>query len=208
MSNDSSSSTSVIYKDIPDWPNYRAGSDGTIWSCKVRGGKGKIGTTWRQMKPHKKFRDTCCYYAIILCNNKKSQLIYVHKLILEAFIGPRPEGMECCHNDGNGLNNNLSNIRWDTKKGNCLDRIKHGTQVRGVQCHFSKLDDNKIREIRLLYSMGSYSYVQLAKQYGVVDDSISNIIKGLTWRHVGELPSLEDQVFLKNLLSRLESDEN
>ena len=56
--------------------------------------------------------------------------------------------------------------------------------------------------------MGSYSYVQLAKQYGVVDDSISNIIKGLTWRHVGELPSLEDQVFLKNLLSRLESDEN
>lgn len=52
---------------------------------------------------------------------------YVHTLVLEAFRGPRPIGMECCHNNGNGHDNHLSNLRWDTPSSNNKDKVRHGT---------------------------------------------------------------------------------
>ena len=51
----------------------------------------------------------------------------VHRLVLEAFVGPCPKGMECCHEDGVRTNNRLSNLRWDTRKANHADAIRHGT---------------------------------------------------------------------------------
>lgn len=46
----------------------------------------------------------------------------VHRLVLEAFVGACPEGMECCHGDSNRAKNALSNLRWDTHQANCLER--------------------------------------------------------------------------------------
>ncbi len=63
------------------------------------------------------------YYAVWL--GKKPW--YVHNLVLLAFVGPRPDDYQCCHNDGNPLNNNLENLRWDTRSANMLDTIRHGT---------------------------------------------------------------------------------
>jgi len=51
----------------------------------------------------------------------------VHRLVLAAFAGPCPPGKEGCHNDGNPLNNHISNLRWDTRRENNIDSIKHGT---------------------------------------------------------------------------------
>lgn len=56
---------------------------------------------------------------------------YIHRLVLEAFIGRCPRGLEACHNDGKHLNNRLSNLRWDTHASNMADTAKHG--VRRVQ---------------------------------------------------------------------------
>ena len=59
---------------------------------------------------------------------------YVHHLVLEAFVGPRPEGTEACHGDGNGTNNKLANLRWDTHAENIKDSVSHGTfwpKIRG-----------------------------------------------------------------------------
>jgi len=55
---------------------------------------------------------------VLLCNNIKKTNAYVHRLVLEAFVGPCPDGMECCHNDGDRTNNRLENLRWDTHKNN------------------------------------------------------------------------------------------
>src|SRR5512139_282070 len=61
---------------------------------------------------------------------------YVHRLVLEAFIGQCPSGMEACHNDGNRGNNALSNLRWDTRSSNGHDAVGHGThwQTRKTTC--------------------------------------------------------------------------
>jgi hypothetical protein len=37
---------------------------------------------------------------------------YVHVLVLETFIGPRPDGYEADHIDHDGMNNHLPNLRW------------------------------------------------------------------------------------------------
>lgn len=50
----------------------------------------------------------------------------VHHLVLLAFVGPRPDAMEGCHNDGDPANNRVGNIRWDTRSANCYDRVRHG----------------------------------------------------------------------------------
>lgn len=43
----------IVYRDIPNWPHYRACTDGTIWSRKRKGGNdrsaGKTGDTWRKL---------------------------------------------------------------------------------------------------------------------------------------------------------------
>lgn len=60
----------------------------------------------------------------------------VHSLVLEAFVGPRPNGMECCHRDGDRGNAALSNLRWDTRSANTKDAVAHGTNAhaRKVRC--------------------------------------------------------------------------
>lgn len=59
----------------------------------------------------------------------------VHALVLEAFIGPRPHGLEGCHNDGDASNNRASNLRWDTRSENALDSVRHGTDPQAARTH-------------------------------------------------------------------------
>lgn len=50
--------------------------------------------------------------------------IYVHRIVLEAFVGACPPGMECLHGDDNPAHNMLSNLRWGTRSENLLDRYR------------------------------------------------------------------------------------
>lgn len=60
----------------------------------------------------------------------------VHRLVLEAFVGLCPEGMEACHGNGVRSDNRLDNLRWDTRRENHLDIIRHGhnRQVNKTHC--------------------------------------------------------------------------
>ena len=66
------------------------------------------------------------YPIVMLWRNNKSKTLYVHRLVLEAFVGPCPDGMECCHHNDDPLDNRLSNLRWDDRKGNMSDMIRLG----------------------------------------------------------------------------------
>lgn len=50
----------------------------------------------------------------------------VHRLVLEAFVGPCPDGLEACHWDDDPANNHLSNLRWDTSVANKRDMDRNG----------------------------------------------------------------------------------
>lgn len=70
--------------------------------------------------------------------NGKLHYRYVHRLVLEAFVGPCPDGMECCHSNGNPADNRVENLRWDTPSANTIDAFRHGTRVpvrvKGTHC--------------------------------------------------------------------------
>lgn len=59
----------------------------------------------------------------------------VPTLVLTAFVGPRPAGLDGCHNDGDASNNRLSNLRWDTRSANCHDRVRHGKDRKRARTH-------------------------------------------------------------------------
>lgn len=60
----------------------------------------------------------------------------VHRLVLEAFVGPCPEGQQACHADDDKANNSLINLRWDSPSANAADMRRNGrnAQVRKTEC--------------------------------------------------------------------------
>ena len=62
----------------------------------------------------------------------------VHSLVAAAFIGPRPDGMHVCHNDGDRNNNSVGNLRYDTPSANSLDVVKHGNHYLANRTHCSQ----------------------------------------------------------------------
>lgn len=66
------------------------------------------------------------YYTVRLCGKTRT----VHSLVLEAFIGPKPDGLAACHGpDFDTSNNRLSNLRWDTYYANNAERRMGGNSA-------------------------------------------------------------------------------
>ncbi|MDP7729539.1 HNH endonuclease [Mycobacterium sp. TY813] len=62
----------------------------------------------------------------------------MHHLVLEAFVGPRPPGLEGCHGNGDPADNSVANLRWDTRSANVFDSVRHGTHNHASRTHCSK----------------------------------------------------------------------
>lgn len=101
-------------------------------------------------------------------------------LVAEAFIGPRPEGLETCHNDGVALNDRGGNLRYDTPKNNTADKIAHGTHQRGEAVSTARLTEEIVRVIKY----GRAPADVLAARYDVHPGHINNIRRGVRWAHV------------------------
>ena len=107
----------------------------------------------------------------------------VHRLVAAAFLGEPPEGHYACHNDGNRQNNHYSNLRYDTPKSNQGDRRTHGTDRRGSQMPWAKLDEDKVRTIKQRLAKGA-ALQSLADEYDVCKATIYLIQTGKNWKHV------------------------
>lgn len=116
-----------------------------------------------------------------LSKGNKKYFRKVHRLVLEAFVGPRPEGMECCHYNGDPADNRLENLRWDTSKGNTSDSIRHGTVRRGEEAA-TKLTESDVRAIRA--AAGEHSLTQIASRFGISFSMAGRIIRRERWSHV------------------------
>ena len=77
----------------------------------------------------------CAYMTVGLTRDNKHRRFFVHRLVLMAFVGPCPEGMEACHNNGVADDNRISNLRWDTPSENIRDLVRHGTHPHASKTH-------------------------------------------------------------------------
>lgn len=75
------------------------------------------------------------YLQVTLTKHGVCRTHKVHRLVLEGFVGPCPEGMESCHGNGVRSDNRAMNLRWGTPQDNADDRMSHGTQKGLAQTH-------------------------------------------------------------------------
>ena len=173
------------YKIVPGYPEYRVGDDGSVWSrYSSRGNPGcKLTDNWKQLKPSL----ANGYPVVNLCSGGLRRMWRVHILVMLAFKGPAPAGMEVCHEDGNPGNPKLDNLRYDTRKGNMADQLRHGTRNRGEKQGHVKLTADQVRTIRREYAAGGISQYKLAARYGVCVMNINQIIKRKSWAWLSDV---------------------
>lgn len=112
-------------REIPGYPGYFVDIDGTVWSSKLKGGNdrapGRRGAL-RRLTVHRTDKGYC---RVNLDVEGTNQSRLVHQLVLEAFVGPKPDGCEGCHYpDHDKSNNRLENLRWDTHAENERDAYR------------------------------------------------------------------------------------
>ncbi len=83
----------------------------------------------------KSWLDHFGYVRVSICIDGKPRQRRVHHLVLEAFVGPRPERMECRHLDGDPANNRLDNLAWGTASENAQDNVRHKTHHSARKTH-------------------------------------------------------------------------
>jgi predicted XRE-type DNA-binding protein len=169
----------VGYCDVPEFPGYRVGTDGSAWRLKSNG-------QWKQLhgRRHKKG-----YRVVTLRRAGVAYDRLVHRLILECFVGPCPDGKEACHDpDPRRDNNALTNLRWDTPKANQADRKKHGTSNEGERHGLAKLTEEQVRLIVSLCEQGEIGQRQIGDLFGVSSGTVNQIWTGRRWQYLRLVP--------------------
>ena len=106
--------TTEEWRPIPGYPDYEASSLGRIASVKrgerqvLAGGRTDTG-----------------YRNVLLYTDGVRVGARVHALVALTFHGPRPEGLEVRHLDGDQLNNAATNLRYGTHEENMQDQRRH-----------------------------------------------------------------------------------
>lgn len=151
----------VPMKPIPSAPNYFALSTGRIVRYKtIKNPSHAFGNRREKYYYLRTIRGK--RESVTLFVDGKSIQKSVHRLILEAFDGPCPDGMEARHLNGNKLDNRLRNLAWGTRKENMQDRTKHGT------AKLSHEDIYRIRQLR-----GQSFQKDIAKKFNVSRSYVS-----------------------------------
>lgn len=182
--------TGVCYRtlDFLGFPGYRVGDDGSVWSRKEherirssRGGtRSVLGKKWRRIAINATARGG--YPRTTLMSPQGNKGFRVHQLVLLAFTGPSPNNQECCHKDGNPTNNNITNLRWGTRKENAGDRVRHGRQPKGESSVRSTLTEAAVRDIWL--NRGKVCQRLLAKKHNTSMSTIGHIHNRRVWTHI------------------------
>lgn len=163
---------------------YEVSDMGRVRSLDRLRANGKLLMRGRVLKPHPNSKSG--YLNVVLSRGTKLTRL-VHSLVLRAFVGPCPEGMECCHDDGNSGNCKLSNLRWDTHKNNNADKSRHGTMLTGARNHQSKFSETDIERVFDLRRSGC-TQQQIADWLEMSQPTVSEILRGERWAHLGLAP--------------------
>lgn len=168
------------WKPIPGFRGYEVSDQGRVRSFKKSRGAGVWtieDNAQRVMKPSK---DSNGYWNLALLNDGKRHRQRVGHLVLLAFVGPRPEGMETCHNNGDAGDDRLENLRYDTHAENMLDAKRHGSMIGSV----SSFTEAEVVEMRQLRADGMI-YREIAQECGCSVSYIDQICRGEACRSYG-----------------------
>ncbi len=173
----------VKWKPVPSWESlYEVSSAGEIRSLdrKVRAVHNSFAV--RRGRVLKQVPKVKRYLAVTLADGVRRRQYFVHDLVLLAFRGEKPKGLQSCHWDGDLTNNALRNLRYDTPVNNQKDKSRHGRTALGVRHGMAKLTEKQVRAIRKYKNATNRRY--LAKKYNITAEHVSAIVKRRAWKHI------------------------
>jgi hypothetical protein len=140
--------------------------------------RGKAGTILRPTRND-------VYPAVDLCRDGKRQKQPLHKLVTEAFLGPRPPNMVVNHIDGVKHNPRLSNLEYGTHGHNAKEAYRLGLKdAQGEKNGRSRFTNEQILEIRSKFTGRWGDCTKLAREYGACSSTIGAIVRRRAWAHL------------------------
>ena len=113
----------------------------------------------------------------------------VHRLVLEAWVGPCPDGCVTNHKNGNKIDNRLDNLEYCTQSENMAHAYGYGLSPKpptkkGSECRLSKLDEHQVIALRAENDRRPGYVKRLAEKYNITPPTVSKILLRQTWRHI------------------------
>jgi hypothetical protein len=178
-----------IWKPVTGAPLYEISNMGRVRSWAKPGchgpSRGQRARSHHAVAPQWNGRPSLRYLRVVIAGRP----IRVHRLVLDAFVGPCPEGYHGAHLNGDSGDNRLVNLAWVTPAENVAHKERHGTdrrtilktrpeiQPRGERVWTAKITRSQADEIR---SSGEKTMVLMAR-FGLSRTQIYRIRKGLRW---------------------------
>ena len=142
-----------FWKPVEGFPGYEVSSEGKVRSFwervitsrtedgKIQDGGWTLSPESHLLRPEEDSRGR---QRVRLRRDGKPSALLVHRLVLEAFVGPCPEGQEGCHGPNGRTDNSLKNLSWGTReKNNGEDKLRDGSDIRGEKHHQAKITKNE-----------------------------------------------------------------
>jgi hypothetical protein len=113
----------------------------------------------------------------------------VHRLVLEAWVGPCPEGCVTNHKNGNKADNRLENLEYCTQSQNMAHSYANGLSPKppimyGEQINRAVLTAQQVLEMRAETDREEGYTHRMAAKYGVTPATVSKVLLRRTWKHV------------------------
>ena len=168
------------WRDIPGYEGYYMASDaGEIKSLRRKVNRPRTKPLWIPssiLKPSINTRKSGrTVHYVNLRKDGVSKSFSVHKLVMLAFVGSRPDGYETHHKDGDATNNRLRNLEY-------ISRQDHIAIHRTGENHAnSKLTWSDVRKVRTGFQ--GWKHADIANELGVAESAISEIKAHKRWKN-------------------------
>lgn len=163
------------WRPVPGYEgHYEVSSAGRVRSLK----------TYRGLKPGRIMRDNPAakYPMVQLCREGRSSAVSVHKLVMAAFVGARPPGLQINHKNGDKRDNRLENLEYVTPTENIRHAVRTGLNpIKGVDGPAAKLTCEQVAAIRQARAGGA-TLPRLAHEYSVAINAIYLIVRGVSYQ--------------------------
>ena len=113
---------------------------------------------------------------------------FAHRYIYQHFKGGLRDDQLLRHTCDNPPCVNPDHLIPGTDADNARDMVERGRSARGTKHRAAKLTESQVMEMRRTYAAGEASQADLARQYGLTPTPVSQLLRGITWKH---LPLIE-----------------
>jgi len=175
------------WKDISDYENYEVSNLGNVRNKK----------TGRVLKSYNKGG-----YAVVGLSKTKGKIFQVHRLVCQAFIPNLENKPQVNHIDKNGLNNNVTNLEWNSVLENNIHRSNGVIQTTNQNIPIYRVDDEtneKLEKYDSIELAAEWAFKQgFSKNINSIKSGISCAFRNVYKTSFGFKWTLEEQESLEN----------